>query len=127
MCVAGRCAKLAALASVVRGRLLCGIAWRGVPRRTALESVPLASVKLRRRTAEPATVKLVLGSCDRSSRSHTSMPPSERPMKSTPGRVGLHAPHVSRALGPTPAKGATKSGVATPSFHRLKDQSPTER
>jgi len=48
-------------------------------------------------------------------------------MKSTPGRVGLHAPHVSRALGPTPAKGATKSGVDTPSFHRLKDQSPTER
>ena len=72
------------LRGITRG-ILRGIAWRGVLRRTALESVPLASVKLKRRTAEPATVKLVLGSCDRSSRSHTSMPPSERPMKSTPG------------------------------------------
>ena len=75
-------------------------------------------------TAVPPIVTLMLGSCDRSSRSHTRRsPPSARPMKRTPGRSGDHAPHESMHE----ANGETKSGESTPFRHRLNVQSPTER
>jgi len=44
-------------------------------------------------------------------------------MKMTAGREGDHAPHESKHE----AKGDVKSGEATPSFHKVKLQSPTDK
>ena len=74
-------------------------------------------------TAADVIATLIDGSCDRSSRSQTSIEPSALPTNTTAGRVGDHAPHVSRHE----ANGAEKSGEETPSFHRWKHQSPTDR
>mmetsp|Transcript_38479 Transcript_38479/g.88220 ORF Transcript_38479/g.88220 Transcript_38479/m.88220 type:complete len:297 (-) Transcript_38479:787-1677(-) len=74
-------------------------------------------------TAAEVMLTVIDGSCERSSRSQISILPSALPMKITAGREGDHAPHESRQA----EKGEANRGEETPSFHKVKLQSPTER